>query len=759
MWRSEIHYRFSPAVKSQNIKFPAGLYTRYFSRCFSSKSQSGFVTKYETKPLSKKNDDPYADIKSSIDKLTRKRDSVEKIQNKLEKSNILAQHNSIIRRFFVHIQFALKGSSSGRPWTLDDRMALGSWILLSNLIWIIIGTTTFASVLLFILNKLNLESTVSGIVSKYISNAIGITITIDSTIFPKWKNGKITLKNVNVECGPQHALIPKTSTEQIPDLNFTYYKIKIDEIDVELSLVRWVDGKGIVSSCKFSGIRGYVDRRHVTYDYSVPYIPEEDRKLHRPGYFDFNSVDIEDISITLLNPEFRPINISVYNASLDRLRQQWLFYDILNANSIVGIYDTSLFSIRQLRPMSSDKIKSLKSEINLSGIDLMEDDITIGTSSNAKNSVIQESESDLEIKSNSTINRMREKLSSTHNTTEIKVDNLAISHLNYGVEGPVGWINSGTVDINASVLIPNPNCINYNPSEIFQKIITDLATSIDVVILPSSNDVLNPEVSDSLLVRILNKSGALDSRPAEILKEKTKKKFENEANRRLDLQRKRTMEWEQGSNVENSVKVSEGQTESNEMIVGAHKTAHEILAEAKSNSGANPGTGSLYHNNGKYEEGEESSVYSNQKNENSRFVFLDIQFNFNNIRANVPLTTPHLSYLNSTLLIRPILGYMNSHRVHLPIKCQLRVDIENFDGSWNAYDSDLVYLVSDGIGEAFAKMVVDQRERSRRLKQIGIWSVSEMAKQLTLFLEYVTGFKGFWQYVGNTSYMPGVPMF
>ncbi|OMJ28633.1 Mitochondrial distribution and morphology protein 31 [Smittium culicis] len=687
------------------------------------------------------------------------------MQNKLVKSNILSQHDNKLKRFFVHVQFVLKGTSTGRPWTLDDRLALGSWIILSNIMWIIVGTTTFVSVVLFILNQLNLQSAVSVVVSRYMSKAIGISIIIDSTIFPKWKNGKITLKNINIECGPQHAIINPANSEIVPDLNFTYYKLKVDEVDVDLSLVRWIDGKGIVSNCKFSGIRGFVDRRHVVYDYSVPYIPENDRILHRPGYFDFDSVEVEDISITLLNPDVRPINISIYNASLDKLRQQWFFYDILNANSIVGIYDTSLFSIRQLRqtsPQTNDIPLNKNNQIyssTLHNSSFFDTNIQLDPETSFDQSIQSRAES------KSTINQLKKKLCTTHNTTEIKVDNLAIAHLNHGVEGPVGWINSGNVDINATILLPNPNCIGYNPTEIIHKIITDLATSIDVVILPSSNDWLDPEFSDSLLVRILHNSGALESKTAEFLKNRVEKKFESEANRRLDLQRKRTKDWEQSSNnvraniqpvrnsSENLGPVSTNQT--NEFDTQNSETS----AEPTPNFGNDPNLEFSYPRKGDYSSAGVSPEAVTSSEKNSRFVFIDLQFGFNNIRANVPLTTPHLSYLNSTLLIRPILAYMNSHRVRLPIRCQLRMDIENFDGSWNAYDSDLVYLVSDGIGEAFARMVVDQKERTRRLKQIGLWSVAEVAKQLTLFLEYVTGFKGFWQYLGNTATIPGVSIF
>lgn len=43
------------------------------------------------------------------------------------------------------------------------------------------------------------------------------------------------------------------------------------------------------------------------------------------------------------NPNIRPLSISIYNLDCDKFRKQWLLYDLLNATSIVGIFDGCLF--------------------------------------------------------------------------------------------------------------------------------------------------------------------------------------------------------------------------------------------------------------------------------------------------------------------------------------------------------------------------------------------------------------------------------
>ncbi|KAJ1669428.1 Mitochondrial distribution and morphology protein 31, mitochondrial precursor [Spiromyces aspiralis] len=131
-------------------------------------------------------------------------------------------------------------------------------------------------------------------------------------------------------------------------------------------------------------------------------------------------------------------------------------------------------------------------------------------------------------------------------------------------------------------------------------------------------------------------------------------------------------------------------------------------------------------------------------NTNPSALTIDLNVSLNDIRASVPLTTPHLSYLSSALLIRPIVGYMNSHRTSIPVRCFLRMDIDDFNGAWNLYDSGISHLVSEGMGEAFVRLVRDEQERNRRLRLIGWWSISTLAKELVYALEYVTGKRSLW---------------
>jgi distribution and morphology protein 31 len=62
---------------------------------------------------------------------------------------------------------------------------------------------------------------------------------------------------------------------------------------------------------------------------------------------------LDDILVTMHQPNHRPFTISIFNASVNNFRKQWLLYDLLSeADSIVGMYDGCLFSLH--RPQMVD---------------------------------------------------------------------------------------------------------------------------------------------------------------------------------------------------------------------------------------------------------------------------------------------------------------------------------------------------------------------------------------------------------------------
>jgi distribution and morphology protein 31 len=95
-----------------------------------------------------------------------------------------------------------------------------------------------------------------------------------------------------------------------------------------------------------------LDRSHVFWDPDIPYIPAEHRHPRQPGDFELNSFSVSDLLVTVIQPGgFRPFKVSIISAHAPRLRKQWLFYDLLCADSVLGVFDECLFSMhRAQRP-------------------------------------------------------------------------------------------------------------------------------------------------------------------------------------------------------------------------------------------------------------------------------------------------------------------------------------------------------------------------------------------------------------------------
>lgn len=122
--------------------------------------------------------------------------------------------------------------------------------------------------------------------SDYLTAETGAKIIFESAIVPKWKDSRISFKNVYVVRRPtvargkprsgtqttaigyditNHPLVhgngeeeeePRFSDLCEEDTNYTQFDLTIDSIDVTLSLWRWLDGKGLVKDAVVKGVRG-----------------------------------------------------------------------------------------------------------------------------------------------------------------------------------------------------------------------------------------------------------------------------------------------------------------------------------------------------------------------------------------------------------------------------------------------------------------------------------------------------------------------
>ena len=71
------------------------------------------------------------------------------------KAEVLAQARGFFERLRVRVRFILMRSM--RPWTLNDIGAVFSWVFLGQTVWLLVGTTSFVSLILWTANSLQFQ--------------------------------------------------------------------------------------------------------------------------------------------------------------------------------------------------------------------------------------------------------------------------------------------------------------------------------------------------------------------------------------------------------------------------------------------------------------------------------------------------------------------------------------------------------------------------------------------------------------------------
>jgi distribution and morphology protein 31 len=364
----------------------------------------------------------------------------------------------------LQIRFKWFSIRSSRPFNFDEIFAFASWIFWGHILWVVIGTTTFFGVTIWALNTVFTQEQVASWVAGYLTRSVGVQIVFESAIVPGWSDGKIRFRNVFISRRPTNkkrrgtvskgssataaaaaaaeAQIEKDkmkdvsheamSSEEVDDGNYTQFDLQVDTIEISLSFTKWFNGKGLLRDVEVRGVRGVLDRTHVK-PTGVVQDPTKNRREHKTGDFEIDSFKLDDVLLTMYQPGgFRPYTISVFNGELPRLRKQWLFYDILNANNISGSFDDSLFTIhpRQVH--------------GYTGAPLLE-----GRDPDA---------------------------GQWKKHSRLRVDGLKIDHLNRGVEGPFSWIYEGNIDIVADYMIPN------DADDSVAKVITDIYERLETTV-------------------------------------------------------------------------------------------------------------------------------------------------------------------------------------------------------------------------------------------------------------------------------------
>ncbi|KAI0193151.1 mitochondrial distribution and morphology proteins-domain-containing protein [Astrocystis sublimbata] len=540
------------------------------------------------------------------------------------KEEFLAAANGFWER--LKVRFKWVSIRSMRPWNIDEWGAFVSWFLFGHLVWILVGTTTFFSIVLLSINTMVAQETLARWIGDYLTESAGLTVIFESAIVPRWKDGVISFRNVFVSRRPGQikSSVSKGSSSNAAavaaaergtekevvvveedDGNYTQFDVTLNTVNVTLSFVKWWNGKGLLKDVEVKGVRGVIDRTSVKWsdDHTDPL---SYRHVHQPGDFEIDSFKMEDLLVTIHHPGgFRPFSVSIFSCELPQLRKQYMFYDFLSANHMSGSYDGSLFTIhpRQIHGLPAGQVRTADP--------LGEPD-------------------------------------AWKKHSRLRIDGLKIDHLNRGIEGPFGWIYEGNVDIVADVRFP------HDDDDSITKVMADFYDRLEEAV--TSNRYL----------------GMLDG-----------------------SSRKRA-----------------------ETIILGSSPPEEDTDESNV---ADPANDHLPVFRTNYETSQTSPSPADV--EPPRYLVMDLRIHLNDVKASVPFVTPHMSYVNQAL-VRPIVAYINAKRTYIPITCRIVKRASDFDGAWSIFDCGLMDDTSAEVYGAFARDVEDQQSRVRRLKKVGVWTLS-----------------------------------
>lgn len=368
------------------------------------------------------------------------------------KAELLAAASGFWSR--MKVRFKWLTIRSNRKFNADEIYALFSWVLAAHVAWVILGTTTFFMLTVFLINTAFSQETLAKWIGNYLTQSSGIKVVFETAVVPKWKDGVISFRKVFVSRRPgqgrgkvskgsqtsaaaeaaiaqreKDGLVEEVEEE---DTNYTQFDVSIDTVNVTLSFSKWFNGKGMLKDVEIKGIRGVIDRTSVHTVEGVD--PRSYKHEHSPGDFELDSFKMEDLLVTIYQPDgFRPFPVSIYSCDLPQLRKQWLFYDFLSANMMSGSFDQSLFTVHP------------RQTHNYTGIQL----------SNGRDT---------------------EDGSTWKKHSRIRIDGLNIDHLNRGYDGPFSWIHEGNVDIVADVMLPNDD------DESLAKVMSDMYDRVEATV-------------------------------------------------------------------------------------------------------------------------------------------------------------------------------------------------------------------------------------------------------------------------------------
>lgn len=360
---------------------------------FSGTVPASFIRAYQVSYIKYNNNKPLPSSKSEFTK--------EKFN--VTKSKLLAQATGPLSRLLIHIKWPLKRNA--KPFSIDDASAIFSWLVMGNVLWIILGTTTFGLVLVYSIHTFDSlrsqvsayfsddrdstdlkkdDSFVGSLTSSILSYGLGINIDFHrQSVLPEFKDGKLIFKNVGI-----NSIVDESSN--------IWFNCDVESLSLSLSFGKWSDGHGLIQDLEIFGANGKVYKNYdpVTQTNDVPPATIF-RRYHDTNHFQFDENDlaqeiIQSEKTSIVDPNYelsgvkvhdsyfevydsrnpdKPLKISIFNCELPKLTGKTMLIDFFNANTVNGSINDSMFTIHKKQDYNQLPDENII-RFKLDGIDL-----------------------------------------------------------------------------------------------------------------------------------------------------------------------------------------------------------------------------------------------------------------------------------------------------------------------------------------------------------------------------------------------------
>ncbi|AQZ12455.1 MDM32 (YOR147W) [Zygosaccharomyces parabailii] len=263
---------------------------------------------------------------------------LQKNRARMNKQKLLSEATNFYQRFKINTKWLL--IRGNRPFSANEISTMFSWLLISQIAWIILGTTTFVSIILLIFNTVFAKEVVGKCIGKLLNAYLdGIDVNFQDALIPEWKKRCIRFNKVGFKTSQQEHT---EQNEQEPKFEFD---LKFHQIELSLNLWKWLWGNGLIQDLSVFGMRGevtvsYAYRTNSPEDYLLDWFSNKEYNLGHVQITD-STVDVHDKQME------KSFKISIYDLDMPQLRFEWMIPDFFNANIVTGAINHSLFSIHK----------------------------------------------------------------------------------------------------------------------------------------------------------------------------------------------------------------------------------------------------------------------------------------------------------------------------------------------------------------------------------------------------------------------------